>query len=213
MLRFFGLVLAVVLFAAPALAACPPAPRPDVTVSVTEAPVKYITRYSQQDLQRIGQRWNAAVWQENYEGGFKGLLQDNIAVDHKISFGETQDPQNGASCLYIRRADLKLRLDAVIYIAANYQYNATWFKKIFVHEGEHMAADRTLLEEYKDRFADAFRFAYKKPDDYEVKLVRVSTLPREKRQMEDTLNLAVNAVFKQMVADRDLRQRHVDGLP
>jgi hypothetical protein len=186
-------------------------PRPKVEVTVSEKPVEFNLDKSKKELSEL-KIDTKSPYPAHYHTEVGGVMNGEFIVDHKVSFKKQIDDKTGKGCLWLEKVNVNIHLEPTIYIANEYENDGCWFKEVFIHESKHVEVDRQILNHYQDVFIDGLHLVLLDDKYLSSGYIEEEKLPDEKNNMHEGVTVTLNALFHEMMYERQNSQQSIDSL-
>ncbi len=206
--KLLGL-LALIMFLPAQANGCDQAPYPVVRIRVAETPAEFDLTRSVQELSRmpVGA---PSPYPSHYHTEVGGVMNGEIALDHKETFGGAQ--AGDKACVMLKQIEITLTISPTIYIASDFQDQTCWFREIFEHESKHVETDRALIKKYQARITDGLNMMLMMPSDYASGWIETSAVEGAQYDMQAGIENALEVLFNTMMRERAEMQREVDSV-
>jgi hypothetical protein len=184
---------------------CPPAPSPQLNVTVAQDPLRYDNSYNIHQLKDLMQRDGDSYAAGGHRHIPLGLARVQSSFKSGLEALVTRLP-DGTYCASLKSVDFDLRFtDNTVFVAVELPRDSCIYREVLAHEHKHVAVDAQLLNEWNSRLRTEVTHAVStvgtvsaRSSDEAVKLLSARLEPNIRRTMDA------------LMAERAHRQAQVD---
>lgn len=179
--------------------------------------VKPITNNVQYDFTKTKEQLNTfdvdtiSPYGPQHKTYVSGLMSGSIQTLSQVEFMHEKYEHVDRGCVYLKAANVTIRIDPVIFIAKEYKKGSCYHNAVLNHERKHVREDQLIVNKYVSRIGRSLKDLI---DSQNAAFgpYRLSQLNDVQINVQDSINEVVKRFNDDMNEERRKRQQAIDNL-